>query len=143
MTLNEEIAGSVYFPGPRVVVTSTHVDTEHSRYLVRDLRGIERVGGYAYPVRATALVCGVIELVSAVPLAVFYGLVVLAGTGLLTAASMAVAVWADGRHNQRWMVLRAHYRGHLVPLFRSRDKREFEQVCRAVQRAVEVNRLPH
>jgi hypothetical protein len=62
--------------------------------------------------------------------------------GLCAALSVAAGALLDERRNPRWMELRAAYRGADVLLLRTRDKTEFEQIRRALIRAVEVNRSP-
>jgi hypothetical protein len=89
-----------------------------------------------------ALICAAIELALVMPLAAAYGSAAMLCAGFITATGMAVALLVDGRRNPQWMALCARYGGQVITLFTSRNRREFEQVRRAVIRAVEVNRRP-
>jgi hypothetical protein len=125
------------------VVTDVYIDTADGRYYLRDLIFTNVKYYYAYPARTVALFCAAIELLLVIPIAVMYGSVGLIGAGLLAAVGMGGALLSDNRRNPRLMELTAvHCRTPLV-LFRSVDKTEFEQVRRAVIRAVEANRRPH
>ena len=131
-----------YYRGPRIVVTSHYIENADGRYLVRDLRHINRVHVFSHPARTVALICGAIELALAAPLAVAYGSAALLCAGFITAFGLATAILVDGRRNPRWMALRAVHKGRQIKLFSSRDQQEFEKVRRAVIRAVEANRSP-
>jgi Family of unknown function (DUF6232) len=132
-----------YYRGPRIVVTSRYVENAEGRYLVRDLRHINRVHVFTHPARTVALIGGAIELALAAPLAVAYGSAALLCAGFISASGLATAILVDGRRNPRWMALRAVSGGREITLFSSRNQQEFEQVRRAVIRAVEANRPPH
>ncbi len=129
-----------YYRSPRIVVTSDDIENVDGYYLVRDLQLINRIHVNAHPARKLALILGAIELLVALPLAVAYGPVALLGAMLVAAAGLGVATQIDGRRNPRWMALHALYRNRDVTLFHSRNQQEFEQVRRAVIRAVEANR---
>nr|AHE14755.1 hypothetical protein asmbl_4 [uncultured bacterium] len=129
-----------FYPGPRIVVTDVYIVTADGRYYLRDLIFTNVEYYYAYPARTVALFCAAIELLLAIPVAVMYGSMSLIGAGLLAAVGIGGALLRDDRRNPRLMKLTAvHCRTPLV-LFRSVDKTEFEQVRRAVIRAVETNR---
>jgi hypothetical protein len=132
----------VYYRGPGIVVTSWYIENADGRFLVRDLRLIYRVHLFAHPTRIVALICGAIELALAAPLAAVYGSVILLCAGFIAAVGVAAALLVDGRRNPRWMALGAIYDGRKITLFSSRNQQEFEQVRRAMIRAVEANRLP-
>lgn len=51
-------------------------------------------------------------------------------------------IWIDERRNPRRMELAAWHEGRRIVLFTSTNRRVFEQVRRAVVRAVEANSLP-
>jgi hypothetical protein len=142
MTTHADVSGAgqgrsiVYYRGPRIVVTSEYIETAGGRYLIRDLKCISRLYVGAYPARTTALVFGLLELAVAAPLVAVYGSVLLLCVGLATAAGLAGALLVDLWRNPRWMALRAVSDGREVLLFASRDARVFEQVRRAVNRAV-------
>jgi hypothetical protein len=131
---------AVYYRGPSIVVTSRYIQTASGRYLVRDLNRIERAQVFTHPARMVALICGVIELALAALFATAYGSAALLCTGLVAGAGLALAILVDDRRNPRWMALRAVHDGQPITLFQSRDRQEFEQVRRAVIRAVEDNR---
>jgi ABC-type protease/lipase transport system fused ATPase/permease subunit len=130
----------VYYRGRHVLVTNLHVATAGEQYPVRELDQVRRVLSYRYPASAVALVVGAAELLVGFVLAAYVGMAALLGVTVLDAAGVAGAVLLDSRRNPRWMELRAVHRGREVVLFRGRDQREFEQVRRAVIRAVEAHR---
>jgi hypothetical protein len=147
MALNARISdaapgGRIYYRGPRIVVTSNYIENAGGRHQLHDLTRIGRVSLDAHPARTVALMFGAIELVLAVPLAVAYGSAALFCAGLVAGFGLAAALLADERRNPRWMALHAVSRGRWIVLFASRDRREFEQVRRAVIRAVEANHRP-
>jgi len=142
MELNANTEAVVHYPGPRIVVTSRYIENSNGRYLIRDLRFIDQVLVAGHPATKVALVCGAIELGVAAPVAAALGSAIMFCAGFVVAAGVAAAALADGRRNPRWMALRAVHRGHEITLFASRDRREFEQVRRAVIRAVEASRAP-
>jgi Family of unknown function (DUF6232) len=137
-----QYAGVVHYRGPRIVVTSHYIENAHGRYAVRDLRLIERVQVSAHPARTVAMISGGIELALAAPLAAAYGSAVLLGIGFISAFGLAAAILVDGRRNPQWMALRGIHRGQAITLFSTRNTQEFEQVRRAMIRAVEANRAP-
>lgn len=133
-----------YYPGPGIVITSVHIETSVRRYRVRDLVIDDPHYFYAYPARAVALFCGVVELLLAIGVAALYGsgTVLLCAAGVVAAIGLVGALWIDDRRNPRRMELAAWYKGRRVVLFVSNDQRVFEQVRRAVVRALEANRRP-
>ncbi|GIF17603.1 hypothetical protein BJ973_009432 [Actinoplanes tereljensis] len=132
---------TVYYRGRRIRVTSHHIDAvDEGFFLVRDLSQLTRVLSYQYPARKVALISGGIELLLGLALSAFFGVAVLLGVAVIDAGGLAAAILLDSRRNPRWMELRATHRGQQTVLFRSRDQREFEQVRRAVIRAIEANR---
>ena len=147
MTISAHVAESnkgirvVYHYRSRdIAVTNRSVENSEGSYLVRDLDDISRVHIDAYPATRAALIAGVIELVLAVPLTAVYGPLALLGAGFVIAIGLGVAHLIDGRNNPRWMALSAVHRGAEITLFQSRDRQEFEQVRRAMIRAVEAKR---
>jgi hypothetical protein len=132
----------VFYRGPGIVVTSRYIENSKDRYRVGDFHVIDRVHLFAHPARTVALICGAIELALAVALAAIYGAALLLGAGFIAAFGLAVAILLDGRRNPRWMALRGVLDGREVTLFSSRNQQQFEQVRRAVIRAVEVNERP-
>jgi hypothetical protein len=148
MALNSDTSAAgqggrvVYYRGPRIVVTSHYIENADGRYPVRDLRLINRVHVFAHPARTVALICGAIELALAAPLALAYGSAAVLCGGFITAFGLAAALLVDGRRNPRWMALYGVNGGREITLYSSRNQQEFEQVRRAVIRAVEANRPP-
>jgi hypothetical protein len=129
-----------YYRSPDIAVTSRGIENMEGTYRVRDLDLINRVHIDAYPARKLALFCGAVELVLAVPLTVVYGPVVLLCAAFVIAIGFGTAQMVDSRRNPRWMALQAVHFGEEITLFQSCDQQEFEQVRRAVIRAVEANR---
>jgi hypothetical protein len=146
MTANSDTSagGWTYYPGPDIVVTSVYIDTWAARYRIRDLNVEGPRYFYAYPARAVALYCGAIELLLAIGVAALYGSAeaLLCPAGAVAAIGLAGAIWIDDRRNPRRMDLVAWHEGRRIVLFTSNDQRVFEQVRRAVIRAVETNRRP-
>jgi hypothetical protein len=142
MALNSNSPGVVFYRGPRIVVTSRYIHNADARYRVCDLGQVRRIHEVAYPARTIALICGGIELAIAAPLAIAFGSWVLLCVGLVTAISVGAAQIVDGRRNPRWMALHTVHQGREVTLFQSRKHQEFEQVRRAVIRAIEANEQP-
>lgn len=139
---NTSAAGRCFYPGPRIVVTNVYIDTADGRYFLRDLVFTNVKYYYAHPARTVAAFCAALEMLLAVPLAVRYGSVALMGAGLLAAVGMCGALLRDDRRNPRLMELSVVHRRTPMVLFSSADKTEFEQVRRAVVRAVEASRRP-
>lgn len=147
MTLNSDTSATgrpVYYPGPGIVVTRTYIETEDSIYRVRDLVVEDPTYLYTHPARAVALYCGALELLVTIGFAALHGSAgwTLCVAGVLAAMGMGGAIWIDDYRNPRHMELTALHRGRRVVLFTSDNHRVFEQVRRAVVRAVEANRRP-
>ncbi|MFF5081286.1 DUF6232 family protein [Actinoplanes sp. NPDC000266] len=132
----------VYYPGPGIVVTSRRVDTDQGRFLVRDLGNIYREYEETHLARKIALFCGGVEVALAVPLSVAFGAVSLLGAGLLAAGGVGVAAAVESRSRPSWMALVAAHRGRAVTLYSTNDHQRFDQVRRAVLRAVEAQETP-
>jgi hypothetical protein len=130
---------TVYHPGPRILVTSGRIETAGGRFSIRHLDEFRCVYDYPHPARKIALICAGIELGVAVPLAAVADSVPVLWAGLVVAAGLGAATWAHSRNNPTWMMLTAEHRGVPVTLFSSQDQQEFEQVRRAVMRAVEAD----
>ncbi|MEV4637861.1 DUF6232 family protein [Actinoplanes sp. NPDC049548] len=135
----------IYYRGPDATVTSEHfvhrTPTTTKAFLVRDLRnvGITSVesGG---PPPALPLGGTVLALVAAWPL---WKLSPLYAIGLLGLAGFGIAAAAMLRRGRpRTWVLEATYRGQSVDLYASMDARVFNQVSRALRRAIEDARPP-
>lgn len=128
----------IYYQGPEAVVTSDFFirrGSAQGTFAIRDLRDVciapEEVAGLGavgYPA-AAALAAAVVlyELISP-----WLALAVL-GVGAVTAGCLAVQL----RRRPRRQELRAQYRGTTVSLYASTDARVFNQVSRALRRAIE------
>ncbi|MET0418324.1 MAG: DUF6232 family protein [Actinoplanes sp.] len=128
----------IYYQGPEAVVTSDFFIRRGSvpnTFAIRDLRGVciapETADGFG-PVGYTAAA----SLAAAVVVLGLAGPWFAAGfLGLATASVGCVAVrW---RQRPRRQELRADYRGETVTLYASCDERVFNQVSRALRRALE------
>ena len=145
MTVNTDTSadGRIFYPGPGIVVTSVYIKTWEARYRVRDLSVQDPRYFYAYPARAVALYCGLVELLlGGVAAAAFGSPEMLIPAGAVAALGLTGAIWVDDRRNPRRMELIAWHDRRRVVLFTTNDKRVFEQVRRAVVRALEANRGP-
>lgn len=133
----------IYYPGPGIVVTRVYIETREDQYPVRDLI-IEDPGYfYTHQARTVALYCGAVELaLAAATAALLHSAALLCLTGAVVGTGLGGAIVIDDRRNPRWMELTAQHKGRRVILFASTDKRQFEQVRRAVVRAEEASRRP-
>ena len=147
MAINAEVARShqgrralYFYRSPYIAVTRHGIETDEGLYLFRDLSQIHRAHLDAHPARRLATIFGIIEVLLAMPFAVLYGSVAVLAAGIVLGVVFGVAHVVDSRNNPRWMALQAAYFGEEITLFQSCDQQEFEQVRRAVIRAVEANR---
>jgi hypothetical protein len=136
------MSNRTYYRGPDAVVTDRLFvwrTTPTKGFVVRDLHNVGLVRGEADPRRlyTAPVAAGALVLVAA------------AWTMLDAPASYAAGVLAiaaltvfatGGRRRQRRWELRATYRGYEVMLYASSDVRVFNQVARALRRAVEDGR---
>jgi uncharacterized protein DUF6232 len=130
-----------YYRGPDAVVTSELFlrGGESARsFTIRDLRNVRIHGSDADSFRPTAAhVAGGLAIiaVAAWPLGMAAPLyaIGLVALGIPTLAAATVFCWMRPLH---WE-LRATYRGEDVALYASRDERVFNQVTRALRRALE------
>jgi hypothetical protein len=134
----------IYYRGPDVVVTS-ELFVRHGpapgRFAIRDLRDVGIAPVVPPGVRPEVVVppAAVAALVTAA--------VVSAVGGVLVAVAIAVSAGAAGvvfavisQRRPRLWELRATYRGREVTLYVSADARVFNQVGRALRRAIEAER---
>jgi hypothetical protein len=126
----------VFYPGPKIVVTSWWVDTPAGRYPVAQLSAVTRIEVDGHSARSAALFAGALEVLIALPFAVIGSSALMVAAGLLAAFGVGVGVLVDSRRNPRWMAVRANYLGRPVELFSTTDQAEFERVRLAVIRAV-------
>jgi hypothetical protein len=136
--------GRIYYPGPGIVVTRDYIATIKTRYPIRELAVEDPRYFYAFPARAMALYCGLIELLLAGGAGALYGSAnaLLCLAGVIAAVGITCGILIDYRRNPQQMELTAWHKGRRVLLFASDDHRVFEQVRRAVVRALEANRRP-
>lgn len=135
----------IYYRGPDATVTSEHfihrTPTASKTFLVRDLRnvGITSVDDAGLPI---ALPLGAVAaaLVAAWPLWKVSPLYAIGVLGLAGFGMAAAALVRRGRP-KTWL-LQAMYRGQSVDLYGSVDARVFNQVSRALRRAIEDARPP-
>jgi hypothetical protein len=129
-----------YYRSPDIAVTSRGIENDEGLFLFRDLQLINRIRIDAYPARKIALILGAIELVLAVALTVAFGPVALLCAAFVIGIGFGAAHLIDSSRNPRWMALRAQHLDEEITLFQSCEQQEFEQVRRAVIRAVEASR---
>jgi hypothetical protein len=130
----------VFYRGPRALITDeviTVARTVPRSFLLADLSAVhivrQQARGDADPRRTT----GVSVLVSGVLLVPIIGPVskIMAIAIVVAMAGYALLCFRTGppAHNE----LVATHRGRLTVVFESDDRREFDQVCRGMQRALE------
>lgn len=133
-----------YYRGPDARVTDQHFIRRTSSaevvFAVRDLRNVVRVQGAPAPDRLGGLLvtgAGLVTLTAAswslIGPAAGYGM---AGVAVVIALVMVSA----RRRNDRWWHVRATYRGAEITLYSSADQQMFNQVARALMRAIEDSR---
>jgi hypothetical protein len=132
----------VYYDGRDIRVTSWFVQTAEARYLMADLHGVGRYLTYTHSGRSVALFTGGLEMMLALPFAIAYSSALMLCAGVVAALGVGIGVLLDARRNPRRLELRAYYRDREVCLFHTRDKIAFEQVRRALIRAIEADRNP-
>lgn len=132
--------GAVYYRGRAAHVTSRGIYTAHGEFALRDLEFVTRVAHLRYPARSLALASAAIEILLGLVLAWLFGTFILLGAAFVAAGGLALAAIVDGHRNPYWMELHAIHRGQQTLLFSSRDRREFDQVRRAVLRAMQARR---
>jgi Family of unknown function (DUF6232) len=134
-----------YYRGPDAVVTDQFLvwrTTPTKGFVIRDLRNVglvrsqnDRLRPYTLHVAGGALVlAGATWTALGTPTAYAFG--------VLAAALPATFMVARMRMQPRQWELRATYRGTRVVLYTSPDARVFNQVARALRRAVEDARPP-
>jgi hypothetical protein len=134
-----------YYRQRDVTITSRYFEAGGHRYEIAELTELMRARGSMHPGALVGLVIAVVEAILITPVV---GLLPGPRIWLLATAALLVPCLVGLVCVRRWPAqfdLLASYRGRLVTLFSSRDAREFGQVARAVQRAVEASgryRLP-
>jgi len=135
----------LYYRGRDAMVTSEHfvhrTPTATKVFLVRDLRNVclAQADGAGLPIAYAA--GGAAVLLAAAwslgAISLVYGVAFLGVGGFATAAGAMVL-----RARPRPWVLQAEYRGETVRLYESSEERVFNQVSRALRRALEDARPP-
>jgi Family of unknown function (DUF6232) len=129
----------IHYRGPDVVVTSElfiRCGVPPERFAIRDLHNVCVTREEADSRSAANLVAAVAVLAAAGLIYRFAG-PWLALALLLLAALSAACFAVRWHHRPRRRILRAEYRGTVVVLYASADGRVFNQVKRALQRAIE------
>jgi hypothetical protein len=128
---------TILYRGPRGLVTSDVITTVHtgwSRVPVKDLKAIHIVRTRPDDSRRFLGLSALLIVLLTIPIvgrpAVVLSAVVLTGT----AVALALAKWRD--RTIPWELV-ADRCGVRTILFTSTDQREFDQLCRALRRAVE------
>ncbi|MGA5304351.1 DUF6232 family protein [Nucisporomicrobium flavum] len=135
----------LYYRGPDAMVTSEHfvhrTPSATKAFQVRDLRNvcITQADNSGLPVAyaAGAAVLLIAAAWSLGSVSLVYGVAFLGASGFAVAA---VAMYRRGR--PRAWVLEGVYRGEAVRLYEAFDGRVFNQVSRALRRAIEDARPP-
>ncbi|WP_117209327.1 DUF6232 family protein [Allorhizocola rhizosphaerae] len=122
-----------------VVVTSRYFAVGPARYNVSDLSDLSTAQGSNHPGVMAGVFAATGLLLVIVPMLIMHRFVALAVTvPMLLVAGLTSYVSARRWPAQKEIIVR--YRGRLVTIFKTRDAREFGQVARALQRAVEAAR---
>jgi hypothetical protein len=130
-----------YYRDADVAVTNHYFHQGRDRYAISELTDLGISRGPAHP---SVLISGVIAVVQApivVPVvAIVRSPMVFVLAAILLVVPVCVALVSAHRWPPRRQLL-ARYRGRDLTLFDSYDEREFGQVTRALQRAVEAQPL--
>ncbi len=130
----------VFYRGPRALITADAITVAQSAsrsFVLMELADVYIVRQQAAPSVGGTRPLGVSALVGGIVIAPVVGresvlLAVAVLVGLLLCAFVCLRVGPPAHHE-----LVATYRGRTVVVFASEDQREFDQVCRALQRALE------
>jgi uncharacterized protein DUF6232 len=131
----------IYYLGPDAVVTSELFIRRRSpagKFAIRDLRHVSIAFGETEGVRpgAVAALATAVALIAAAalsrPSGIGYALALLVAA--LAAGLVGGLLW---QRRPRCWELQAHYQGLVVALYASSDARVFNQVTRALRRAIE------
>ncbi|MFI5494376.1 DUF6232 family protein [Actinoplanes sp. NPDC051859] len=134
-----------YYRGPDAVVTEKYFvwrAVSDKVFVIAELRDIELVRGRpgsSGPVEALVAMAAVVTLTGA---GWTLGGVVVALLAGSLASVLAGSVAATRRRGTRLWYLQAHLRGERVTIYSAADARVFNQVARALRRAVEDSRHP-
>jgi hypothetical protein len=142
----KEFAMRIYYRGPDAIVTSelfVRRGSPAGRFAIRDLRGVCIAPGEPEGVRLSAIVipAAATALGAAAVVSVAGGVAVAVGI-LLAATGTGAACAVFQQHRVRRFELRGVYRDQEITLYASTDARVFNQVARALRRAMENARPP-
>jgi hypothetical protein len=128
----------VHYRQNGITVTSHYFTSGGYRYEISQLSGLRRTRGSTHPGVIVGLVTAVAEAVVIVPLVNVVAVPVawLLGVAALIVAYLVGYVCVRRRPPQHELL--ATYRGRDVTLFATRNEREFGQITRALQRAMEA-----
>jgi uncharacterized protein DUF6232 len=137
---------SVFYRGPKVLITNEAFEVArsgHRRYAVEDLTAVHIVRNDPDGSPVGQRVLGLSALVSVFLVVPVVGrasaiLAVVAVLGLLLYTAVSLRTMPKAR----WDLV-AIYQGNLTTLFTTIDQREFEQVCRGLQRCLEHRDAAH
>jgi hypothetical protein len=138
--LRDRQMAPILYASPSILVTSRWLSRHGQRYDVATLTDAMLVRG---PLHAGVFVALFVSLAGALlflPAAVLAGSVPVFAVGLIAMFLPCPVAWLYVHRKPPQRELWAQYRGVAVCLFASRDEREFGQVSRAVQRAMEAAR---
>lgn len=121
-----------------ILITRSWFDTSVHRFAVRDLDEVWAMSGPRDPIaiyaaKATALVLVIAAL--AAPSMDAYGWIGVCVVLAITVGTGLVSLRMRPRPQELW----ARYQGYAIQIFRSNDPVWFNQVCRALNRARQVN----
>jgi hypothetical protein len=143
----KEFAMRVYYRGPDALVTSelfVRRSSPAERFAIRELRDVCITRG---GVTGAGLGTGIILLAAAALVAA--AIMARSGAFLVSIALLAGVIMAGGLIIPLWWrrprrrQLQATYRGRKIDLYASADERVFNQVSRALRRALEDAEPPH
>jgi hypothetical protein len=126
-----------YYRQNGIVVTSHYFSAGGYRYEIPQLSSLMQTRGSIHPGVMVGMVTTVTEAIVIVPLVSVFGAPVV---WLLAVAALLVPCLVGYACQRRWppqYELLATYRGRQVMLFTTRSEREFGQVARGLQRAME------
>lgn len=131
---------TVLYRGPRGLVTQDAIATDDTGWRRIPVAGLDEVHIVRSQPRLAAgthrmmSISALLLVIATFP--IVGGPAVVLAVVLSLAMVLDVAVSRSDQRRTRWE-LRAHHAGGPVVLFRSASQREFTQLCRAVQRALE------
>jgi hypothetical protein len=140
MSANPFATGEIlHYRRDGIVVTNRYIAVGPARYDLNDLSHLSAAQGSNHPGVMAGVFAAAGLLLVIVPMLIMHRFVALAVTvPLLLVAGLTSYVSARRWPAQREII--ARYRGRPVTIFKTSDPRQFGQVARALQRAVEAAR---